>query len=97
MPAEGPAPVEPHRRSFMQSIVVHRRWALALLVLACGCRSPEADMKVAEQFTQVSDALVDIRDQMVVMSGTVDSLVAVVAKQDTVIKRLAAANGVPVP
>ena len=52
-------------------------------------------MKVAEQFTQVSDALVDIRDQMVVMSGTVDSLVAVVAKQDTVIKRLAAANGVP--
>jgi len=81
----------------MPSIGVHRRWALALLVLACGCRSPEADMKVAEQFTQVSDALVDLRDQMVVMSGTVDSLVAVVAKQDTLIKRLAAASNVQVP
>lgn len=81
----------------MKPLRMRRRWALALLVLACGCRSPEADMKVAEQFTQVSDALVDIRDQMVVMSGTVDSLVVVVAKQDTLIKRLAAVNGVAVP
>ena len=52
-------------------------------------------MAIAEQFTQVSDALVDMRDQMVVMSGTVDSLVMVVARQDTLIKRLAAVNGVP--
>lgn len=79
----------------MQTTGVDRRWALGLLVLACGCRSPQADMLIAEQFTQVSDALVSMRDQMVVMSGTVDSLVQVVARQDTIIRRMAAVNGVP--
>lgn len=81
----------------MQTTGVRRCWALGLLVLAGGCRSPQADMAVAEQFMQVSDALVDIRDQMVVMSGTVDSLVQVAARQDTIIRRMAAVNGVPVP
>ena len=74
-----------------------RRWALALLVLAAGCRSPAADAAVAEQLAQMSDALVAMRDQMAVMSTTVDSLVVVAAKQDTLIKKLAAANGVPTP
>ncbi len=81
----------------MQTTGVRCRWALGLLVFACGCRSPQADVAIAEQFTQVSDALVDMRDQMVVMSGTVDSLVQVVARQDTIIRRMAAVNGVPVP
>lgn len=81
----------------MQTTGVRRGWALGLLVLACGCRSPQADMLIAEQFTQVSDALVSMRDQMVVMSGTVDSLVQVVARQDTIIRQMAAVNGVPVP
>ena len=81
----------------MQTTGVRRRWAVGLLVLVCGCRSPQADVAIAEQFTQVSDALVSMRDQMVVMSGTVDSLVQVVARQDTIIKRIAAVNGVPVP
>jgi len=81
----------------MQSLGAHRRWALATFVFVCGCRSPQADAAIAEQFTQVSDALVNMRDQMVVMSGTVDSLVQVVARQDTLIRRLAAVNGVPVP
>ena len=81
----------------MKSNGVRRRSALALLVLVCGCRSPQADIVVAEKFTQVSDALVDMRDQMVTMSTTVDSLVQVVARQDTLIKRLAAVNGVQVP
>jgi len=79
----------------MKFLGARHRWVLTLVVLAAGCRSPEADMKVAEQFTQVSDALVDIRDQMVVMSGTVDSLVLVVARQDTLIRQLQAANGIP--
>ncbi len=74
-----------------------RRWALALLVLAAGCRSPAADAAVAEQLAQMSDALVGMRDQVAVMSTTVDSLVIVAARQDTLIKKLAAASGVPAP
>lgn len=74
-----------------------RRWALALLVLAAGCRSPVADAAVAEQLAQMSDALVGMRDQLAVMSTTVDSLVIVAARQDTLIKKLAVANGVQTP
>lgn len=76
---------------------VRRRWALAALVFAAGCRSPAADAAVAEQLAQMSDALVAMRDQMAVMSTTVDSLVVVAAKQDTLIKKLATASGVPTP
>jgi len=81
----------------MPFIGSRRRWALALLVLAAGCRSPAADAAVAEQLVQMSDALVGIHDQLSVMTSTVDSLVIVAARQDTLIKKLAAANGVQVP
>jgi hypothetical protein len=74
-----------------------RCWALALLILAAGCRSPAADAAVAEQLGQMSDALVAIRDQLAVMSTTVDSLVIVAAKQDSLIKKLAVANGIQAP
>lgn len=74
-----------------------RRWALALLVLAAGCRSPTADAAIAEQFAQVSDALVAMQDQIAANAVTVDSLVHVVARQDTLLKRLAAESGVPTP
>lgn len=74
-----------------------RRCALALLVLAAGCRSPTADMAIAEQLAQVSDALVAMQDQIATNAVTVDSLVQVVARQDTLIKRLAAVSGVPTP
>lgn len=76
---------------------VGRRWPLLLLVFAGSCRSPAADAAIAEQFTQVSDALVAMKDQMSMLTTTVDSLSQVVARQDTIIKRMAAVNGVPVP
>lgn len=76
---------------------LRRRWALALLLLAAGCRSPAADAAVAEQLAQMSDALVGMRDQLAMLSTTVDSLVLVTARQDTVIRQLAAASGVPTP
>lgn len=79
----------------MLSRLIRRRWTLALVVLAAGCRSPAADAAIAEQMSQMSDAMVAMRDQMATMSTTVDSLVAVTAKQDTLIKKLAAASNVP--
>ena len=73
------------------------RWALALLVLAAGGRPPPAAAAIAEQLAPVSDALVAMQDQIAMNSTTVDSLVQVVARQDTLIRRLAAVSGVPVP
>lgn len=74
-----------------------RRWSLALLILAAGCRSPAADAAIAEQITQMQDALVAMRDQMATLTTTVDSLVTVTARQDTLIKKLAASSNVPLP
>lgn len=71
--------------------------ALALVLLAAGCRSPSADVAVAEQLAQMSDAIVGMQDQLATLSTTVDSLVAVTATQDTLIKKLALTNGVPTP
>jgi len=81
----------------MPLAALRRRWALALLVLAAGCRSPAADAAIAEQLAQMSDAIVAMQDQIAMNSVTVDSLVLVVARQDTLIKRMAAVSGVPVP
>jgi len=81
----------------MSAIRLSPRWAIALLVLAAGCRSPAADAAIAEQMQQMSDALVEMRDQVAVMTTTVDSLVVVAARQDTLIKKLAAASNVPIP
>ncbi|MHB8839950.1 MAG: hypothetical protein ACYC7F_13485 [Gemmatimonadaceae bacterium] len=71
--------------------------ALALLVVAAGCRSPAADAAVAEQLAQMSDAIIAMQDQMAVLSTTVDSLARVSAKQDTLMRQLAVARGDPVP
>jgi len=81
----------------MRTFRLPRPWALAALLFAGSCRSPAADAAVAEQFTQISDALVAQRDQIVALTTTVDSLVMVAAKQDTLLRRMAAVNGVPVP
>ena len=76
---------------------LRRCTALALLVLAAGCRSPAADAAVAEQLAQMSDAIIAMQDQMSVLSTTVDSLVSVTARQDTLMKRLATSSGMPAP
>jgi hypothetical protein len=81
----------------MSRLGPRRRWALALVVLAAGCRSPAADAAVAEQLGQMSDALVAVRDQLSVMTTTVDSLVRVAAKQDSLIKKLAATSNLQAP
>src|SRR5512140_481386 len=90
-----PASPAPPGRVVMRHTASLRRCALALIVLAGGCRSPAADAAVAEQLAQMSDALVGMRDQVAVLSNTVDSLVIVAARQDSLIKRLAATSGAP--
>ena len=76
---------------------LRRCTALALLALAAGCRSPAADAAVAEQLAQMSDAIVAMQDQMSVLATTVDSLASVAARQDTLLKQLAASSGAPMP
>ncbi len=81
----------------MRSFRLPRPWVLVALLLAGSCRSPAADAAIAEQLAQMSDALVAHRDQLAMLTNTVDSLVMVTARQDTLLRRMAAVNGVPVP
>ena len=74
-----------------------RRVAL-VPVLALGlaaCPASRADIAISEQIIQLGDGLNDLRQENAVLQQQVDSLILVVAKQDTVIRQLANLSGVP--
>jgi septal ring factor EnvC (AmiA/AmiB activator) len=75
------------------------RWPMrvamaATLSLSTGCRSPQADAYVAEQLRQMADELNASRQQQAQIQSELDSLHAVVARQDTLLGRLAGMAGV---
>ncbi|MDQ2664532.1 MAG: hypothetical protein M3Z05_00810 [Gemmatimonadota bacterium] len=67
------------------------------LVGAMSCRNPAADATLAEQMHQVADELNGARQEAATMHDQIDSLRAVVAKQDTLLRQLAGMANVPVP
>jgi hypothetical protein len=70
---------------------------LALLLLAGACTAPATpgDVSTGEMFVEISDALNAIRQENAMLQAQVDSLREVVARQDTLLSRVAAAAGVP--
>jgi methylthioribose-1-phosphate isomerase len=68
--------------------------AAALLVLA-GCRSPQSDAYLLEQMKQMGEELNASRQQAADLQAQLDSLRTVVAKQDTLLTRLAGMAGLP--
>ena len=68
--------------------------ALAL-ALASGCRSPQSDTYLIEQLRQMADELNASRQQTADIQTQLDSLRGVVARQDTLLTRLAGMAGVP--
>ena len=75
------------------------RLPLALLLLAASgaCTAPATpgDVSTGEMFVEISDALNAIRQDNAMLQAQVDSLREVVARQDTLLGRVAAAAGVP--
>ena len=68
-----------------------------LLVATVGCiNSPDAEAKKAEQMIQLSEALNEVRTTAADLNQTLDSIKIVLAKQDTIIAKLANATGVQV-
>jgi hypothetical protein len=67
----------------------------ATLALASGCRSPQSDAYLIEQLRQMADELNASRQQAADLQSQIDSLRVVVAKQDTLLTRLAGMAGVP--
>lgn len=67
----------------------------ALLLLTASCRSPQSDAYLAEQIRQLGDELNASRQQDAQMQSDLDSLRIVVARQDSLLTRLAGMAGVP--
>jgi hypothetical protein len=68
--------------------------AAGLLSLAA-CRSPQSDAYLLEQLKQMGDELNVSRQQAADLQAQLDSLRTVVARQDTLLTRLAGMAGVP--
>jgi len=67
----------------------------AALTSVAGCRSPQSDAYLLEQLKQMADELNASRQQTADLQTEIDSLRVVVAKQDTLLTKLAGMAGVP--
>ena len=77
---------------------VQRTLAVGLACLAlAGCPASPADVNTAQQLTDIADAMNALRQDNAILQDQIDSLRTVAARQDTIIARLAAQAGIPIP
>ncbi|MDQ4079842.1 MAG: hypothetical protein M3125_03715 [Gemmatimonadota bacterium] len=75
-----------------------RPTTLALVFAAfggCGDVQRAGEVTLAETLIEMSDALVALREESAMLQAQVDSLREHVARQDTVVRRLASMAGLP--
>lgn len=81
----------------MTTISIARRLLAATALLgASGCMTPRQQAVIAQELTDAADQIGDLRSDVAQLQSDVDSLKLVVAHQDTLIRRVAAVNGVPI-
>lgn len=68
--------------------------AAATLVLS-SCRDPRAEANIAQAMTDVGTQLSAMQQDYAILQSQVDSIRGVVARQDTIIGRLASMAGLP--
>lgn len=66
-------------------------------ILLTSCRDPRAEANIAEAMIQVGTEMSAMRQDFATLQNQVDSLRGVVARQDTVITRLASLANMPLP
>ena len=64
-------------------------------LLAASCRDPRAEANIAEAMVQVGTEMSALRQDYAVLQSQVDSLRLIVARQDTIIGRLAGLANMP--
>jgi hypothetical protein len=75
-----------------------RFFRIPLLLGALACAPPSRqDVDVAQQMTEMADAMNALRQEQVFMADQIDSLRLVVVRQDSTIRTLANLAGVQVP
>jgi ABC-type phosphate transport system auxiliary subunit len=66
-------------------------------LLLSSCRDPRAEANIAEAMMQVGTEMSALRQDYAVLQNQVDSLKGAVARQDTLLVRLATLANVPLP
>jgi hypothetical protein len=70
---------------------------LATVLLLSSCRDPRAEANIAQAMTDVGTQLSAMQQDYAILQSQVDSLRTVVARQDTILGRLASMAGLPMP
>ncbi|HEY6827568.1 MAG TPA: hypothetical protein VI259_11975 [Gemmatimonadaceae bacterium] len=65
------------------------------LVVLSGCVNPRAEANVAQALNDAANEMAGLKNDLATLQTQLDSLREIVAKQDTVIGRLAEVNHVP--
>ena len=71
-------------------------FVVAATVLLSSCRDPRAEANIAQAMTDVGTQLSAMQQDYAVLQAQVDSLRGVVARQDTILGRLASMAGLPI-
>jgi hypothetical protein len=71
-----------------------RAGCIAAAIALAGCRSPQSDAYLIEQIRQMGDELNASRQQAADFQSQLDSLRGVVARQDTLLTRIAGMAGI---
>lgn len=73
-----------------------RMGCVGALVLLAGCANPRAEAATAQALNDAANEISGLKNDLADVRGQVDSLRATVAKQDTVIARIAEVNHIPI-
>ena len=74
-----------------------RALLLGALSSAAACGGPASNVDAGQALLDLGDAVNQLRQDNAVLQAQIDSLRGVVARQDTIIARLANAAGMPLP
>jgi hypothetical protein len=88
-----PLPSGPLRARARRTVL--RATLTPMFLLLGSCRSPQADAFIVEQIRQIGEELNVARQQEAQLQADLDSLRTVVARQDTLLTRLAGMAGIP--
>lgn len=71
--------------------------ALLTILTLMSCRDPRADANVAQAMMEAGAQITMLQQDQSIMQSQLDSLMQVVAWQDTILRRLASHTGLPMP
>jgi hypothetical protein len=71
--------------------------AVLTFLSVTSCRDPRADANVAQAMLEAGAQITMLQQDQSIMQSQLDSLMQVVAWQDTILRRLASHTGLPMP